>query len=107
MEIQKEALSKFTKLCFLSGVLTALSFASLSVVYYFTTPEIERFTNFLKNDAVWNWFQFKFLRWDSFWLSIAFIVTTVAGSFVGLICAIFAKVLHDRAKKTLDSGLGA
>jgi len=50
--------------------------------------------------------QFKFLNWGALWLSLVFIVTTVLASFVGFVCAIFAKVLHGKATETLKAGLG-
>jgi len=63
MQIESGTLPKFAKLCFYSGTFTVISLACFSTVYYFTTPEVERLVNFLKNDALWNWVQYKFLRW--------------------------------------------
>lgn len=54
MHIERGALPKFAKLCFYSGTFTVLSLACFSMVYYFTTPEVERFVNFLKMNALWN-----------------------------------------------------
>lgn len=106
MKIAKGTLLPFTKFCLFSGIFTVLSFASFSMVYHFTNPEVVTFTNFFKNNALWNWVQFKFLDWDTLWLSLVFIVTTVIASFVGFVCAIFAKVLHGKATETLKAGLG-
>lgn len=106
MQIAKGTLLPFVKLCLYSGICTVLSFVSFSMVYHFANPDVETFTRFFKNHTVWKWVQFNFGSWGAFGLSLVFIATTVTASFVGFVCAIFAKVLHGKATETLKSGLG-
>jgi hypothetical protein len=75
------------------------------MVYHFTNPEVVTFTRSFKNHTIWNWVQFNFLSWSALKLSLVFIVATVLASFVGFVCAIFAKVLHGKATETLKAGL--
>lgn len=105
MHIERGALPKFAKLCFYSGTFTVLSLACFSMVYYFTTPEVERFVNSLKMNALWNWVQHNFLDLSSLGLSLLFLITTVVASFIGFMSAIFAKVMHDRAQDVLKAGI--
>lgn len=95
----------FAKQCFYSGTFTVLSLACFSMVYYFTTPEVERFVKFLKANALWNWVQFNFFDLSTLALSLFFLFCTLAASFIGFMSAICAKVLHDRAKDTLKAGI--
>lgn len=106
MKIARSTLLPFARLCLYSGFFTLLSFVAFSVVYHFTNPEVETFTRFFKNHAVWNWVQIKFLSWSALGLSLVFLATTVLASFIGFVCAIFAKVFHGKATEVLKSSLG-
>lgn len=106
MDIARGTLPKFAKLCIYSGTFTVISFVSFSAVYHFANPEVGTFARFFKNHALWNWFEFNFLSWGAFFGSLMFIVATILASSVGFVCAIFAKVLHDRAAKVLKAGIG-
>lgn len=107
MKIAKGTFPPFVRLCCFSSVFTAFSYASISMVYYFTNPEIERLARFLKHHALWNWVQFNFFSWRMFFLSVTLVIATFFASAIGLVSAIFAKVLLDRATNVLKSGLGA
>jgi hypothetical protein len=76
------------------------------MVYYVTTPEVERFVRFLKSDAMWNWVQYNFFSPSALGLSLVFILATIAASSLGFVSAIFAEVMHDRAKDALKNGIG-
>lgn len=89
----------------MSGVFAAVSLAFFSMVFYFTTPEVERFVNFLRNKDIWGWVRQSFLEWDALWMSVGLLFATLGASFFGLASGIAAKVLHDQARDVFKSGI--
>ena len=89
----------------MAGSFAVLSLACFSMVYYFTSPEVERLVKALKSHALGHWFEANFSNWDAIWPSLMFLGATLASSFVGFMSGIIAKVLHDHAKESFKSGI--
>jgi hypothetical protein len=107
MKTSKKAFKRFLKLCLYSGIFTVFSFVSFSVLFYFINPEIEIFTRFLKDGALYNWFAYNVFDLRSLSLLIGFALLSAVLSTIGYATAILAKVVHDKAVETIKSCLDA
>ena len=105
MKLKLQALPKFLKLSFLSGAYASLSFSAFAMVAYFTAPEIERLTKFLKSSSLGSWFAYNFLDLNALWLSLFFILMVLLASFIGFVSGIVAKITYEEAESAFKGCL--
>lgn len=96
---------KFFKHCVSGGALAALSFLCFAALFHFGSPEAERFSDALRQNAVGSWVHWNLGNLKSAWLTLLFLVLSALMATIGFVAGTLGTCYVEKAVEVAKKGI--
>jgi len=103
MNLSNGSLYQLLKYSAVSGLFSFLSFIMMSMIFYSTTPIVEKFVHYFDSGNVLAWFLVTFNDVESVVMYSTLIICTFVASTLGVFSAVIAKTYHEKASDIVSS----